>query len=104
MGEIKTEITDPKNNLPAERFEESTKFTLIIANKDYDKITMMESLPAVQNDLEKARTTAKLMGVPDENTIVLIDATHDELEKQSQKLTDRIKCLSRKLNGSTGIL
>ena len=39
----------------------------------------MDSLPAVQNDLEKARTIAKLMGVPAENTVELINATHDEL-------------------------
>ena len=105
MGEIKSEINDPQKNMPAERFKKPTKFTLIIANKDYNKaITTMESLPAVQNDLEKARITAKLMGVPPENTIELINATHDELEHQYKILTDRIKSLSRKLDGGTGIL
>ena len=91
--------------MPAERFKESNKFSLIVVNEDYDKaITTMNSLPAVKNDLEKARTTAKLMGIPEENTIELVNATHAELERQYEMLTDRILALSRKLDQGTGIL
>ena len=44
-----------------------------------------------------------MMGVPDENTIVLINATHDELESQCKILTERIKCLSTKLKKKSDI-
>ena len=48
MSEVKSEIDDPKNNMPAEKFKGSNKFTLILANEDYDKVvTTMNSLPAV---------------------------------------------------------
>ena len=42
MGEVKSEIDDPKNNMPAERFKEQTKFTLIVANEDYDKASLQD--------------------------------------------------------------
>ena len=44
------------------------------------------------------------MGIPEENTIELVNATHAELERQYEMLTDRILALSRRLDQSTGIL
>ena len=44
------------------------------------------------------------MGIPEENTIELVNATHEELERQYEMLTDRILALSRKLDQGTGIL
>ena len=44
------------------------------------------------------------MGVPAENTVELINATHDELERQYTIITNRILSLSRNLDQRTGIL
>ena len=42
----------------------------------------MSDLPAVQDDLKKARQTALMLGICPENTIELVNATNAELEKQ----------------------
>ena len=44
------------------------------------------------------------MGIPEENTIELVNATQAELDHQHEMLSDRILALSRKLDQGTGIL
>ena len=64
----------------------------------------MSDLPAVQDDLKKARQTAKMFGICPENTIELVNATNEELERQYKLIFNRILLLSRVLGKETGIL
>ena len=64
----------------------------------------MSDLPAVQDDLKKARQTAKMLGICPENTIELVNATSEELERQYNLIFNRILLLSRVLGKDTGIL
>ena len=64
----------------------------------------MSDLPAVQDDLKKARQTALMLGICPENTIELVNATNAELEKQYKLIQNRILLLSRVLSNETGIL
>ena len=98
-------MNDPKNHMPKEKFDDLAKFGFILINEKYDKkVTTMSDLPAVQDDLKKARQTAKMFGICPENTIELVNATSEELERQYNLIFNRILLLSRVLGKDTGIL
>ena len=48
--------------------------------------------------------TAKGMGIPDENIVQLRDTSFDNLEREFQKLEDKIVVFARELTPLTGIL
>ena len=48
--------------------------------------------------------TASLMGIPDENILQLRDTSFDNLEREFQKLEDKIIVFARELTPQTGIL
>ena len=48
--------------------------------------------------------TAKMMGIPDENIVQLRDTSFDNLEREFQKLEDKIIVFARELTPLTGIL
>ena len=98
-------MNNPKNHMPKEKFDDLAKFGFILINEKYDKkVTTMEDLPAVQDDLKKARQTAKMFGICPDNTIELVNASNEELERQYKLIFNRILLLSRVLGKHTGIL
>ena len=105
MDQIGNQMKDPKNHMPKEKFDDIAKFGFILINEKYDeKVTTMSDLPAVQDDLKKARQTAKMFGICPDNTIELVNASNEELERQYKLIFNRILLLSRVLVKETGIL
>ena len=78
MNDFEKEMGNPKDNLPKQKFHNKTKFSFIMCNEVYDPDYVTHTnLPEVVNDLRNAKQTAKMMGIPLENTVILQDASHE---------------------------
>ena len=104
MNQIREQLNNPDKFQPNELFCELTKFALIIANQEYDKeyITLGD-LPAVVDDLKKAKYIAKMMGIPTQNTFAIKDASYAQVEERFYWMVDRITVLAKVLVNRTGI-
>ena len=91
--------------MPNEQFQRDTKFGLIMCNETYDpEYVIHGNLPEVVNDFRNAKQTAKMLDIPAENTIELLDASHAQLTKEWNSLKDKVLALARPMSGKTGIL
>ena len=91
--------------MPNEQFQRDTKFGLIMCNETYDpEYVIHGNLPEVVNDFRNAKQTAKMLDIPAENTIELLDASHGQLTKEWNSLKDKVLALARPMSGKTGIL
>ena len=72
MNDFEKEMGNPKDNMPKQKFHSKSKFSFIMCNEVYDRDYVTHSnLPEVVNDLRNAKQTAKMMGIPPENTVIL---------------------------------
>ena len=77
MSVMKELVDNPLEFQPKELFDKWTKIALLVLNQYYDPdYTTFGDLPAVVDDMKNARQLVKMMGIPEENTFVLVDATH----------------------------
>ena len=105
MNKFENELNDPKQHLQKQKFRKKAKFSFILCNETYnpDYVTHRD-LPEVVNDFMNAKQTAKLMGIPPENTVLLQNATYEQLQQSWNKFRENIQVVSRVLTDKTGIL
>ena len=65
MNDFEKEMSNPKENLPKQKFQNKSKFSFIMCNDVYDRDYVTHTnLSEVVNDLRNAKQTAKMMGIP----------------------------------------
>ena len=75
---MKELIDNPHEFQPKELFDKWTKIAFLVFCKYYDEeYTTFNDLPAVVDDMKNAKLKVKMMGIPDENTIILVDPTRE---------------------------
>ena len=76
----------------------------MLCNKDYnEKYITLGSLPAVLDDRKNAKHTVKMMGILQENTFEITNASHHGIEKITKWLGLRVIVQTRVLKQKTGI-
>ena len=104
MNQIRKELQNPEKYQPEEKFLKQTKYALILCNQYYDeKYVTLGDLDAVVDDYKNAKHTAKLMGIPLENTIEIKNGRHDQLNTVIDWFKERIPVLTQPLKSTTGI-
>ena len=63
----------------------------------------MNDLPSVEDDHRNIRQTVKMLHIPEENIYEIENATHDQMIKITQKLTQIILARGRVPKMETGI-
>ena len=104
MNMMKELVENPHEFQPKELFDKWTKIALLVLNQYYDPdYTTFGDLPAVVDDMKNARQLVKMMGILEENTFVLVDATHQQIEEINKIIGNRIAVLSSPLKDFTGV-
>ena len=63
----------------------------------------MKDLPSVEDDHRNIRQTVKMLHIPDENIFEIQDASHDQMSKITQRLTEIVLARGRVPKMETGI-
>ena len=77
MSLMKQLVDNPHEFQPKELFDKWTKIALLVLNQYYDPVyTTFDDLPAVVDDMKNVRKLVRMIDIPEENTFVLVDSTH----------------------------
>ena len=96
-------LEDIQNAATSKRKDKfAKKYALLVCNEIYRTKAGLDNLPKVKNDLKDIRRTTKMLSIEDDNTFLLVDTTHDEMESTYEIIKDRMVaqvCELRKLTG-----
>ena len=101
FNKILEDITNAAKNKKKDKFAE--KYALLVCNEIYKTKAGLENLPQTKNDLNDVKRTIKMLNIKDQNTTILVDTNHEEIETEFENLMDKVVAQVAKLNNFTGV-
>ena len=76
---------------------------MIVCNEKYQDKAGLTNIPQTKDDFQTVKRTINMLNIKEEDTIELIDASHDQIEEAYQKILLEIMPQVMKLSPKTGI-